>query len=244
MKKSTGNKKQTLPTVQNTDMQFPVRLNKYLAHMNYSTRRGADMLIEQGKVFINGKVATLGDKVHEKDSVKVTGETKKDYVYYAYYKPRGIVTIGAQQDEKEIADVAKFPEKVFPIGRLDKDSEGLIIMTNDGRITQELLDPDYDHEKEYQITVDRPITHQFLVGLKNGVRIDVGRKKYMTRPSLVKKNSKFSFDIVLTEGKNRQIRKMCGTLGFKVTKLKRFRIMNITLRGLKPGQFRKITISS
>ena len=232
-------KKDTKETPED-DMQYPIRLNRYLSLCNYATRRGADVLISGGKVFINGTKASLGDQVQEGDHVEVEGAEEKEYVYYAYYKPKGIVTIGAQNEEKEIADVSNFPEDVFPIGRLDKDSEGLIIMTNDGRITEELLSPDFYHEKEYQVTVDQTVSHQAFVKLRHGVRIDVGRKKYMTKPAKVRRISKNTFDIIITEGKKRQIRKMCGGVGYKVVKLKRFRIMDVELGNLKPGQFRKI----
>lgn len=217
-----------------------MRINKYLAHEGYASRRQADELISQGAVYINNKQASLGDMVHEGDDVRVTNTDQKERVYYAYYKPRGIVTIGAQEGEKEISDATQFPTDVFPIGRLDKDSEGLLIMTNDGRITDSLLSPEHTHEKEYSVTVDRPLTHAALVNLRNGVRIDVGRKKYRTKKTKVRRTSKTSFDIVLTEGKNRQIRKMCGAVGYKVIGLKRFRIMDITLDDMRPGQYKDL----
>lgn len=219
-----------------------IRLNKYLADQNYSSRRGADKLIEQGRVFINGKKAELGQRVHEGDVVEVEGAQAKPHEYYAYYKPRGIVTINAQHDEKEIADVTDLPKDIFPLGRLDKDSEGLIIMTNDGRITDPLLSPNTEHEKEYTVTLDQPVSHILLVRLSQGVNIGhVGRiKNYKTKPTEVRRNTKDSFDIILREGKNRQIRKMCGAVGFKVKNLKRFRIMNVKLGRLKPNTYRKL----
>lgn len=216
---------------------FPMRLNKYLAHKNYASRRKADELIQDGLVTINGKTAQLGDTVNEDDTVTVAGHEQKPYVYYMYYKPRGVVTVNAQEGEKEIKDVAPFAEDVFPIGRLDKDSEGLIIMTNDGRITASFLSPESHTEKEYFVEVDRPLTHDFLLKMKQGIAIDVGSKKYITKPAQVRRVSKTSFDIVITEGKNRQIRKMCGAHGYKVTKLKRFRIDEINLEKMKPGQY-------
>ena len=221
-------------------MEFPIRINKYLAQKNYASRREADELVERGFVTINGAPATLGDMVNEGDDVNVIDHERAPYTYYAYYKPRGIVTIGAQGNETEITDATHFPVDVFPIGRLDKDSEGLIIMTNDGRITDPLLSPDHTHEKEYAVTVDRPITHQAMVKMRNGVRIDIGRKKYTTKKTRLRRTSKNSFDIILTEGKNRQIRKMCGAVGFKVIALKRFRIMDISLDDMKPGQYRDL----
>jgi len=219
-----------------------IRLNKYLADQNYSSRRGSDQLIEEGRVFINGKKAELGQRVFEGDKVEVEGMESTAHEYYAYYKPRGVVTIGAQNDEKEIKDIVDLSPGIFPLGRLDKDSEGLIIMTNDGRITNALLSPESEHEKEYTVTTDKPISHQLLVRLSQGVNIGhVGRiKNYKTKQTEVRRNAKNSFDIILREGKNRQIRKMCGAVGFKVTNLKRFRIMDIKLGRLKPNTYRKL----
>jgi len=219
------------------------RINKYLAEQQYASRREADLLIDSGKVYINGKIAKLGDVVKEGDEVKVVGMEKSQKAYYAYYKPRGIVTVNAQyKDEKEIKDVTKFPEKVYPLGRLDKESEGLIILTNDGRLTDALLNPKRQHEKEYSVDVNEKLTNSHIQKLQHGINIGhVGtNKKYITKPALVRKNSAQSFDIVLTEGKNRQIRRMCGALGLSVERLKRFRILHISLENLKPGQFRKI----
>lgn len=219
------------------------RINKYLAEQQYASRREADLLIDSGKVFINGRIAKLGDVVKEGDEVKVIGMEKSQKAYYAYYKPRGIVTVNAQyKDEKEIKDVTKFPEKVYPLGRLDKESEGLIILTNDGRLTDALLNPKRKHEKEYSVDVNEKLTNSHIQKLQHGIKIGhVGtNKKYITKPALVRKNGAQSFDIVLTEGKNRQIRRMCGALGLSVERLKRFRILHISLDNLKPGQFRKI----
>lgn len=218
------------------------RLNKYLAEQNYASRRGADELIESGKVFINGKRAGLGDKVGPSDKVEVKGMQAKESEYFAYYKPKGIVTIGAQGDEKEIKDVTDLPKDIFPLGRLDKDSEGLIIMTNDGRITEALLSPTSKHEKEYTVTVDKPVSHQLLVRLSQGVQIGKAgmTRNYKTKKTEVRRVDKESFDIILREGKNRQIRRMCGAVGFQVNKLKRFRIINISLGRLKPNTYRKL----
>lgn len=220
--------------------EYPMRINKYLAHHNYSTRRGADTLIENGNVTINGQRAQLGDKVFENDVVRVAGAVEQEHVYLAYYKPRGVVTFGAQAGEKEIKEILNFDQPVFPLGRLDKDSEGLIIMTNDGRITERLLDPKYHHEKEYAVEIDGEVTHKFLVAMRNGIAIDLGQETYKTKPAKIRKTGKHNFEIVLTEGKNRQIRKMCGTFGYKVTELKRIRVLNIQLDSVKSGQFRKI----
>ncbi len=219
------------------------RINKYLAKQQYASRREADILIEEGKVFINGKIAKLGDIVKEGDEVSVRGIEQSKKAYYAYYKARGIVTVNAQyKDEKEIKDVTKFPERVYPLGRLDKESEGLLILTNDGRLTDALLNPKRKHEKEYSVDVNEKLTNSHIQKLQHGV--DIGHvgtnKKYITKPALVRRTGPKSFDIVLTEGKNRQIRRMCGSLGLGVERLKRFRILHIELKGLKPGLFRNI----
>jgi 23S rRNA pseudouridine2604 synthase len=219
-------------------MEFPIRINKYLAEKNISTRRGADDLIKTGKVKINGRVARLGDKVNRNDKVEV-GESarKKEYVYIAYSKPFGIITHSPQKGEKSIKDIFKFPGDVFPVGRLDKDSEGLIILTNDGRITDKLLNPKFFHEKEYSAEVDKPITNVFLLRIKEGLKTG----NFKTRPAKIRKTDQRNFDIILTEGQNRQIRRMCAALGYKVERLKRVRIMNIKLGNLKANDYRKIS---
>lgn len=213
-----------------------IRINKYLADKGFTTRRGADILIAEKKVLINGKIAKLGDRVGADDKVTLKDFENKKYVYYAYYKPKGVATLASGQ-EKSIKDSIEFPEKVFPLGRLDKDSEGLIIMTNDGRLTDKLLNPKFEHQKEYYVEIDRPITHEFLVKISN--RVDIGIHK--TKKSLVRKVDSKAFEIILLEGKNRQIRRMCGVLGAGVKKLKRFRIMNIMIGKLKPNQYRNIS---
>lgn len=215
-------------------MEFPMRINKYLSEHGYASRREADKLVEAGKVFINGTKAELGSKVAEGDDVRVEGIESKARAYMAYFKPTGVVTIGAQEGEKEIKDVLNLDDGIFPVGRLDKASHGLIILTNDGRITQRLLHPDQAHEKEYAVIVDKPITHTFLTQMANGVDI----KGHHTKPTKIRRTSKQSFDIVLTEGKNRQIRRMCTALGYEVRDLQRFRIENIQLGKLKAGQYR------
>ncbi len=217
---------------------FPIRINKYLALNNYSTRRGADELIQKGYVLINGKRARLGDQVYENDEVVVNKKAiKTDYVYYAYNKAIGIST-NPDIGTKDILKVTKFKEKVFPIGRLDKDSHGLIIMTNDGRITDRLLSPLYVHEKEYVVKVEPNITEKFVELMANGVRFD----KYISKKCEVwkKGQSKNTFHIILTEGKKRQIRRMCEALHHKVIELKRIRIMNVELSKIKEGEYRKI----
>jgi len=214
-----------------------MRINKYLAEKNYATRRGADELIKKGLVQINGRKAVLGDQVTEKDKVEVSRKAeRKDYIYLAYNKPEGIVTNAPQGDEMEIAQKIKIKQKVFPVGRLDKDSGGLIILTNDGRITSRLLSPEREHDKEYLVKVDKAFPDGFLGKLSRGVKID----DYMTKPAEVKRHGRDSFKIILTEGKKRQIRRMCEAFGYRVQELKRVRILNINIGLLKPNEYRTL----
>lgn len=220
-------------------MSTSTRINKYLAEHGYSTRRGADTLIAEGKVTINGRVAKLGDRVAEGANVEVRGHDTKAFVYLAYYKPRGVVTHGAQGDEKEIKDLLArtHPElEVFPVGRLDKNSHGLILLTNDGRIVEPLLSPEHTHEKEYRVTVNERLRADFAELMSKGV--DIG--DYLTKPCTVKRLDKHTFTIILTEGKNHQIKRMASALGYTVRDLKRTRIMHIRLRRMRPGTFRYI----
>ena len=216
---------------------FPVRINKYLATQGICSRREADGFVAEGKVLINGKKAKLGDKVFEDDQVELLG-TSKENVYLAFWKPRGIATHSSDKKEKDIQDIFKYKTKVYPVGRLDKESEGLIILTNDGRITDPLLNPESSHEKEYVVEVDREISPSFIRHMGEGVELPDG---YMTRPCRVEKIGRMAFSIILTEGKKRQIRRMCEKLGRKVVNLKRTRVMNILLENLQAGQFREIT---
>lgn len=214
--------------------EYPMRINKYLAHKNLCTRREADTLIAAGKVLIDGVPAKLGDKVKETDDVQVRFRVKQ-YRYYAYHKPRGVITHSAQEGEKEIADVS--PVKgVFPIGRLDKDSSGLIILTDDGRITDKLLNPDYVHEKEYIVTTKEQLKSNFKERMERGVDIE----GYKTKECRVEVLGEKRFSIVLTEGKKHQIRRMCAALGYVVASLERVRIMNVHLSGLKPSAHRAL----
>lgn len=222
------------------DSPFPMRINKYLAHEGVASRREVDALIDSGKVLINGKKAVLGQKVEEHDDVEVVGKSKAKK-YLAYYKGRGIITHSPEAHETDIATRLKKDHgltDVYPIGRLDKDSEGLIILTNDGRLTGPLLDPKLDHEKEYDVMLDKPVTNLLLNNIKKGVRIE----RYTTKPAKAQKHptSQKRLSIILTEGKKHQIRRMCAALGFQVESLKRVRIMNIELGKLKPNQYRKI----
>ncbi len=215
---------------------YPMRINKYLALKQYSTRRGADELIQSKKVFINGKLAVLGDKVNENDKVEVRGmDTSKKYLYFAYNKPYGVITHSSQEGENEIKDI--FPVKgVFPIGRLDKNSSGLIILTNDGRITDKLLNPEYEHEKEYIVKTRDKIRSNFKEKMEAGVDID----GYITKKCNVDVLNDNTFRITLTEGKKHQIRRMCVALFNEVYELKRTRIMNVVLGRLQAGEYRPI----
>lgn len=226
-------------TTETKEIVYPVRINRYLALNNYSSRREADELIMKGIVTINGKKAKIGDKVNEKDVVAVNMKVKgiaKEYVYFAYNKAKGIVTHSPKDGQKSIKEVTYSAEDVFPIGRLDKNSHGLIILTNDGRITDKLLNPEHDYEKEYVVTVNKPITNIFLKVMRQGVQLE----DFKTKPCIVDKKNETTFHIMLTEGKKHQIRRMCANLGWEVVDLKRIRIMNIKLGKLGFGQQRKI----
>lgn len=213
-----------------------MRINKYIADQGLASRREADELIAKGEVFVNGKKAVLGMDIDpEKDTVTLKKD-KSSYVYYAYNKPRGIVTTGAQGDEEEIIHHTKFHKRIFPVGRLDKDSHGLILLTNDRRITHRLLDPKFEHEKEYRVTLARPLSGAFIKKLEHGMVIDGVR----TKGTKIFRESDTTFRIILTEGRNRQIRKMVEEAGNTVVDLLRLRIENITLGNLKEGEFKSV----
>jgi len=207
-----------------------MRINKYLADKKISTRRGADELIKEKKVFINGKLAELGDQVNENDKIEVRGAKQKEYKYFAYNKPIGVETESLQNMSKAAFD------NVFPLGRLDKDSHGLLILTNDGRITDQLLNPKYIHEKEYLVKTSNKLRSNFKTKMEAGVNIE----GYQTKPCKVQIINDFTFRIILTEGKKHQIRRMCANLFQEIADLKRERIMNIKLGNLKPNARRKI----
>lgn len=216
--------------------EYPMRINKYMSQRGLSTRGGADALIEAGLVFVNGKRAVLGQKVAEKDKVEIKRQKQqKAHIYLAYNKPRGIMTHSAKKGEREIKD--EVPVKgVFPVGRLDKDSHGLIILTNDGRITERLLGPSYEHEKEYFVKTKEKLRTSFEKKMEAGVKI--GDEK--TAPCKVHIFGERAFSITLTEGKKHQIRRMCDALFQSVEDLQRTRVMNITLGKLKEGEYRKL----
>ena len=221
-------------------MTSGVRINKYLADQKIASRREADTLISKKKVLVNGKIAVLGQMIEAGDKVELTEKTKKN-LYLAYYKGRGVISHSPNEHEIDIATRLKQDyglTNLSPIGRLDKASEGLIIITNDGRLTGPLLDPEASHEKEYDVTVDKNITPSFAKIMTLGVNIE----GYQTKPTQVKTNSNNDkrFRLTLTEGKKHQIRRMCAALGYQVQNLKRVRIMNIELGNLKPNQYRKI----
>ena len=215
---------------------FPMRVNKYLAWKKESTRRGADELIAKGQVLINDKRAVLGDKVNETDKVEVRFRKKpKPYTYLAYNKPRGVITHSPQRGEQDIKSKLHMSE-LFPVGRLDKDSSGLIILTDDGRIIDRLLSPKYDHEKEYFVTTKNPLRSSFKTKMEAGVQIE----DEMTAPCRVKIIDDNTFRVILTEGKKHQIRRMCVALFQEVDTLERVRVMNIEIGSLAPNSYRRI----
>lgn len=217
-----------------------MRINRYISDSGCCSRREADRLIAEGRVRINGRVALIGQKVQPGDSVMldgrpVTGSGPKKYL--ALYKPRGIVCTADPREKYNVVDYLGYPERVYPVGRLDKDSEGLLIMTSDGNIVNRLLRAAGGHEKEYQVTVDRPVTAEFLRRMAAGVPV----LERITLPCRVKPTGRFSFDIILVQGLNRQIRRMCEYLGYRVRELRRVRIMNIELGDMQPGDWRELT---
>lgn len=221
-------------------INYPIRINKYLALNNYCSRREADKFIEKGLVKINRRVAILGDKVSANDKIEISPVIEnrvKNLIYIAYNKPLGIVTHGFEEGQKSIRDILKIDTPVFPVGRLDKNSHGLIILTNDGRLTDKLLNPLYDHEKEYVVKTDKDISSGFLKRICSGVEIE----GYKTKKCRVEEINERSFRIALTEGKKHQIRRMCAALGYGVVDLERVRIMNIGLGNLRAGAYRKIS---
>ena len=218
-----------------------IRINKYLATQGVSTRRDADKLIEAGKITINGRRAILGDKVKEGDKVEITKKIKNNFVYYAYNKPRGVITHSPQNGEKDILTSVGL-KGVFPVGRLDKDSEGLIILTNDGRITDRLLNPKYDHDKEYLVKTRVPIKDFQLKVMEKGMELE-GINTAPCKTKLIDDLSAQAgktFSITLSEGQKHQIRRMCDALTLPIKELKRIRVMNIKLGNLKSNMYRKI----
>lgn len=216
------------------------RLNKFIADSGYCSRREADRLIAEGRVTVNGKTGALGDQIGPGMSVRVdghslTGESEK--VYILLNKPRGIVCTADPREPMNVVDYLGFPARIFPVGRLDKDSEGLLLLTSDGEIVNRILRAAGGHEKEYEVEIDRPVTREFVERMMAGVPI----LDTVTLPCRVRRTGERSFNIILVQGLNRQIRRMCETLGANVTHLRRIRIMNLKLGSMKPGEWREIT---
>lgn len=225
-------------------MSQPTRLNKFIAESGICSRREADRFIEHGNVKINGKRAVIGDQVFPGDVVHVNGNALEpmeatQHIYIALNKPVGITSTTELSDRTNIVDFVNHSRRVFPVGRLDKDSQGLIFMTSDGDIVNKILRASNNHEKEYLVTVNKPITDLFIEGMASGVPI-LGKQ---TKKCVVIKETPLLFRIILVQGLNRQIRRMCEYFGYEVTKLERVRIMNITLKGLPQGDWRDLTSS-
>lgn len=217
-----------------------MRINKYISETGYFSRRETNRLIAAGRITINGKICEKGADVEPEDIVLIDGEeipyNDREPVYLALNKPIGIVCTAAEQVEGNIIQYVNYPSRIFAIGRLDKASEGLIFLTNDGDIVNKMMRSEHNHDKEYVVTVDKPVTDEFVRAMSQGVEIlDV-----VTKPCEVYKHSENVFRIILTQGLNLQIRRMCKALGYRVLKLERIRIMNVTLNGLERGQWRHL----
>lgn len=227
-----------------------MRLNKYISDAGCCSRREADRLIEAGRIKVNGNTAQMGMQVEQDDIVEMDGSKIRPYkggrkVIYAFYKPEGIITTMADEPDSlaEYLQGKGIDARVYPVGRLDKESCGLLLLTNDGDLMNSILKTSNNHQKEYVVKVNKDITDAFLKGMASGVEITDGNtgKKVVTRRCMVKRNGKRTFTIVLRQGLNRQIRRMCGAFGYEVTSLKRIRIMNVNLNGLKEGEIRPLT---
>ncbi|MBT2582739.1 23S rRNA pseudouridine(2604) synthase RluF [Planococcus sp. ISL-109] len=218
-----------------------MRINKFLSETGITSRRGADKFIEAGRVLINGQKAELGSKVDYGDEVHVDGkliqQPERAYVYLVLNKPIGITSTTERHIDGNIVDFINHPERIFHVGRLDKDSEGLILMTNDGDIVNEILRAENEHEKEYIVTVDKPVTDEFLENMANGVEI----LDTVTLPAKAEKIAQQVFKLTINQGLNRQIRRMCTALGYEVRRLQRIRVMNLRLGNLKVGEWRNLT---
>jgi len=221
-------------------MQETKRINKYLSETGYCSRRQADTLVSENRVTINGKPAEMGAQVSDQDVIEVDGKPiqkrKNDFVYLAFNKPVGIECTTNTKVKDNVVDYINYPERIFPIGRLDKDSEGLLLLTNDGDIVNKILRARNNHEKEYIVKVDKPVNERFITRMSLGVPI----LDTMTKKCKVEKINAYTFKIVLTQGLNRQIRRMCEHLGYEVKALKRVRIINITL-DVPLGKYRKLS---
>lgn len=215
-----------------------MRINKLLSNYGYCSRKEANRLIEEERVYVNGELCTTGKWVEKEDFITLDGEEvrEKKKIYLAFNKPRGIVCTAAKEKENNIIDFINYGEYIFPVGRLDKDSEGLILLTNDGDFADKIISSEYYHEKEYIVKVDKIITEKFIYNMQIGVEI-LGQ---VTRACIVNKVDDYTFKIILTQGLNRQIRRMCLSLGYKVLELKRIRIINIELENLISGEYKHV----
>ncbi|MBR2766392.1 MAG: pseudouridine synthase [Blautia sp.] len=222
-------------------MENEIRINKALSMAGICSRREADRCIADGRVRINGREAAPGDRVKAGDEIMLDGKPvlmQEPLTLLLFYKPRGIVSSTKQQrSETTVVDYLHYPVRVFPVGRLDKESEGLLLMTNQGELADRILRGANGHEKEYQVRIDRPVTEEFVRRMSEGVHI----LDTVTRPCKVWQTGRHTFGIILTQGLNRQIRRMCHALGCEVTGLRRIRILNLKLDGLQPGQYRPVT---
>ncbi len=225
--------------VENTGIKYPIRINKYMCLTGICSRRKADKLIEQKQVFVNGRTAKLGQKINKEDKIHFGPEVKKmrdSYEYYLYHKPVGIVSHNPKTGEIDAVTHAGLSVDFAPVGRLDKLSEGLMLLTNDGRIVNKILNPNYEHEKEYIVTIDKPIKNFHINLLRKGVDIE----GYITKSAKISKLSDLKISMILTEGKKHQIRRMLAALGYEVLRLQRVRIMHLRLGELPAGSKRKL----
>ncbi|MEG1992940.1 MAG: pseudouridine synthase [Acetivibrio sp.] len=216
------------------------RINKYLSDAGVCSRRQADRLLEEGRIFVNGEKAVMGMKVTLNSQIEIDGkliQKEEKKVLIAYNKPKGIVCTTSKEDKDNIVDYIGYDKRIYPIGRLDKESEGLILLTNQGELADKILRGSNYHEKEYIVEVNKKMTKAFIKGMQEGVPI----LETITRPCVLKPMDDYTFRIILTQGLNRQIRRMCEYFGYRVEKLKRVRIMNITLGNLKTGTYRNVT---
>lgn len=221
-----------------------IRINKFLSEAGVCSRRQADLMVSEGRVTLDGRLPEAGERVMPGQKVMVDGkEVKKEEeeIYLAFYKPRGIVCTTATEENGEkiqnVVDYVNYPKRVYPVGRLDQASEGLLLLTNQGEVMEKILRSRYEHEKEYFVRVDHDVTEEFLKGMSKGVPI----LDTVTKPCRIWREDETSFHIIITQGLNRQIRRMCEYFGYRVTYLRRDRVVNITLDGLKKGRYRKIS---
>lgn len=225
---------------QKSEQKETMRLNKFLSDAGVCSRRQADRYVEEGRIEINGRKAVLGERITGEEEIRLNDrliKINRKKILLAVNKPKGIVCTTQVKDKDNIVDYLGYPERIYPVGRLDKDSEGLILMTNDGGLMDEILRARNYHEKEYEVRVDKPITREFIKAMSSGVEI----LDTVTRPCKVTQINKYRFRIILTQGLNRQIRRMCEALGYRVRDLKRIRIMNIHLGSLPLGAYRELT---